>query len=338
MTEFHWRWPQEKRLLMHTLDPVHIGIGGGFGAVDLQVLRETNTNLPIVPGSSLNGVIRAYAAQRLNGGQCSGQRDHCGNCIICYAFGYANGVSASSRGTVRVQDAEILLFPVASGAGPIWITTKARLARFGFMLKAPNSHSGLDDHRTVYLTLPRTAWNHNAIPIGWLLLQSDSGWKITPPDNATIPKVDEPIITQRTAIVPERLFSHLVNINLERRTSVSIDPETGAAQDGALFTYEAMPRSTWLVGGVTADDFRGTFDKADRKAAPQADVDTLAQLGRVTTPMDVAQVGWELLRVLGVGGMGTRGFGRTAVVSEWSVSWPNPTSRSQPNPTSPSQR
>src|SRR5208282_214039 len=50
----------------------------------------------------------------------------------------------------------------------------------------------------------------------------------------------------RSVLVPDELFGTLVNDNLEVRTLVSIDPETGAAEDGALFTYEAIPRSTLL--------------------------------------------------------------------------------------------
>jgi CRISPR-associated protein Cmr4 len=41
-------------------------------------------------------------------------------------------------------------------------------------------------------------------------------------------------------------FGTLVNDNMEVRTLVSIDPETGAAKDTALFTYEAIPRGALL--------------------------------------------------------------------------------------------
>jgi len=39
----------------------------------------------------------------------------------------------------------------------------------------------------------------------------------------------------------------------------SIHPETGAAEDKALFTYEAIPRATVLWLRVLVDDFRNAF-------------------------------------------------------------------------------
>lgn len=45
-------------------------------------------------------------------------------------------------------------------------------------------------------------------------------------------------------IVPDNLIAQIINSNLEVRTSVSIDPLTGAAKDKALFTSEAIPRAT----------------------------------------------------------------------------------------------
>jgi CRISPR-associated protein Cmr4 len=51
----------------------------------------------------------------------------------------------------------------------------------------------------------------------------------------------------------------VVNSNLEVRTSVSIDPKTGAAEKGALFTYEAIPRAAFLWLDVVVDDYRYAF-------------------------------------------------------------------------------
>ena len=49
---------------------------------------------------------------------------------------------------------------------------------------------------------------------------------------------------KRLVLVDDGLFCQIVNSNLEVRTSVSIDPITGAAKEGALFTYEALPRAS----------------------------------------------------------------------------------------------
>ena len=67
-------------------------------------------------------------------------------------------------------------------------------------------------------------------------------------------------IADRIVLTTQRLFSQIVNSNLEVRTSVSIDPKTGAAESGALFTYEAIPRTTWLWSDVVEDNYRTNGD------------------------------------------------------------------------------
>ena len=37
--------------------PVHVGAGNSVGAIDSPVQRERHTRIPIIPGSSLKGVI-----------------------------------------------------------------------------------------------------------------------------------------------------------------------------------------------------------------------------------------------------------------------------------------
>ena len=91
-------------------------------------------------------------------------------------------------------------------------------------------------------------------------------------------------------VVHDNLFPAIVNSNLETRTSVSIDFETGAAADGALFTYEATPRGTLFRGQVDLDD--GRFPELAPTALPLLE----KALGLACT--------------LGLGAMTTRGFGR----------------------------
>ncbi|RME07324.1 MAG: type III-B CRISPR module RAMP protein Cmr4, partial [Bacteroidetes bacterium] len=55
-------WSKHRYLLV-TLDPVHIGTGGyRLGRVDNSIVREPGTRIPKIPGTSLHGAIRSYAA------------------------------------------------------------------------------------------------------------------------------------------------------------------------------------------------------------------------------------------------------------------------------------
>jgi CRISPR-associated protein Cmr4 len=138
--------------------------------------------------------------------------------------------------------------------------------------------------------------------LGWLMLEKEPGAFELP---TQVPKN----VKERAILVSDTLFSHVVNSNLEVRTSVKINPETGAASDGALFTYEAMPRATILWLDVVEDNFRDNFPE---------DHDKAKELGH-TTPLDVVTSGLKLAELLGIGGMGTRGFGRVHLEYHWEV-------------------
>lgn len=118
------------------------------------------------------------------------------------------------------------------------------------------------------------------------------------------------------ALVHEALFSHIVNSNLEVRTSVSIDPKTGAAEEGLLFTYEAISRATFLTvdvvlmitGRMVRIGPLGTVSKTGKGHDLPS--------GPWSSSLDVVRAGFKMIEWLGIGGMGTRGFGRMAIVGE----------------------
>ena len=44
-------------LYLFTRTPLHVGAGASVGAIDQPIVRERPTGLPIIPGSSLKGVL-----------------------------------------------------------------------------------------------------------------------------------------------------------------------------------------------------------------------------------------------------------------------------------------
>jgi len=54
---------------LHALSPLHCGIGQAAGVVDLPIARSRATKLPIVPGSSLRGVLRQAIADDNDNGE-----------------------------------------------------------------------------------------------------------------------------------------------------------------------------------------------------------------------------------------------------------------------------
>jgi CRISPR-associated protein Cmr4 len=122
-------------------------------------------------------------------------------------------------------------------------------------------------------------------------------------------------VKDRIVLVQKALFSQVVNSNLEVRTSVSIDPFRGAAEEGALFTYEAIPRASFLQMEVVLDDYR---DGQGERPFPVEETKMGDPLPNSPweDPLDVVKAGLRMAEWLGVGGMGTRGFGRIAIVGE----------------------
>jgi CRISPR-associated protein Cmr4 len=312
-----------QRYILMTLDPVHIGTGGyQLGRVDLSIVREPGTNLPKIPGTSLSGAARSYAAMRYEKRRCAGPGQnnlnggHCGlpTCPICYTFGSIKGSEGGNAGTVSIADAQLLLFPVHSLAGPVWVSTVERLQETGFKVTA------LDVERGEFATtLPD--WS-KPLNLGWLLLTPKKGDITVEPADQLQDKTTWKAVAGRLVLVDDSLFSQIVNSNLEVRTSVSIDPLTGAAKSTALFTYEALPRATWLWSDVIEDDYPSGTKPWPVSKKFNGEKDNAGELLGETwvKPLDVVKSGLHLVEHLGVGGMGTRGFGRIKMVGDWEVS------------------
>lgn len=292
------------RYLGLTLDPLHVGAGGyRLGRVDNTIIREPGTNLPKIPGSSIAGVCRNYSIYGLNNGQqeeamqCASHDDpkaknNCGQCQICQTYGFASGTSKKNQiGRVKFFDAFIVAFPVSTMVGPVWITTFSILQKMG--LDLPEASVPADEEVVIGFDLPGQEQGQYRINLGWLYLDArkiDSFAQI-PGNHALLNYVNA-----KLTVVPEWLFSELVNNNLEVRTSVSIDFQTGAADPGKLFTYEAIPRGSVLTFDVVVDTFRCT------------------ELMPSTEVAKIVNSGLDLFATLGLGGMNTRGFGRMEVV------------------------
>jgi CRISPR-associated protein Cmr4 len=304
------------------LDPIHVGAGGArLGRVELTIVRDPATRVPKIPGSSLAGVYRTYVAMaehernpnRQVDGQprpyyphCAGlgqpRGDYLGHCAqpdcpVCTVFGFARGRDQAGgfAGLAAFTDAQVLLFPVPTRQGPRWITCPDALRLIGLEVQNVNQDA-------VYLGSSQS----NPLNLGWLLLPvmtcSQFQNIVQSLRNLGVPDY----IHDRLALVPDRLFAHIVNSNLEVRTSVAINPATGAAEEQALFSYEALPRGTVLAWEIITKNPQHFQIQGQRISA-------------VSSPGDVhakVQLAHPYLEHLGIGGMGTRGMGRLKVLAD----------------------
>ncbi len=106
-------------LFIHALTGLHPGSGTALGVVDLPVQRERHTNWPLIPGSSLKGVLRAECA-----------KDNRKDKDVLATFGPETDAASDHAGAATFSDARILAFPVRSLTGVFaWVTCPAVLNR-----------------------------------------------------------------------------------------------------------------------------------------------------------------------------------------------------------------
>jgi CRISPR-associated protein Cmr4 len=298
---------KEKKFIFMTLDPIHIGTGGtNLGIVDNTIVREAGSNIPIIPGTSLSGAAKMFASMLMGDLDAAGsKKPKSTENPVSYTFGYINGSSkeqTSKAGVISFSDARIVLFPVYSSEGTIWVTTKAMLNEIGIDVKKLD----LVEEKAYHLS---GAGENGKIKIGWLYIDVENLAVEKPKLDGLAGKSEWQLLEQKIYMVSDKLFTQIVNDNLETRTSVAINSETGAAEDQALFTYEAIPRATWLISKVIQDDFRSNgFETAKNCQLNDRVKDW-------KSPMDVVKAGFKVIEYLGIGGMTTRGFGRMKIIS-----------------------
>jgi len=222
---------------------------------------------------------------------------HCGHCLVCKGFGFSKK-DISWQGLIFFSDLNILFFPVFTMKGTKWITTVRKLKEIGINgLTEPSNNKVLTKNG-----------NEEYINLGWLYLEVGGTHPVSINNKVKFENFE--LKDTDIIIVPDNLFSQIVNSNLEVRTSVSIDPITGAAKEKALFTSEAIPRGTILYGNIRIFD-KNSFKSIDDKLKPLPDSDKLE------CALNESK---HFFETLGIGGMTTRGFGRIKIKFEKEVS------------------
>ena len=280
-----------KKIYARALDPIRIGAGGyRLGRVDNTIVRDPATDIPKIPGTSIAGVVRAFAEiVKEDDKKKEDSNKKLKNIDTEEVFG-----TESKKSILRFYDGQIILFPVSSIQGTVWITTKELIEYWCERIK---------DEKGEKIEIPEEMGNEvyaikgidteRPLNLGWLLLdikKPENGQELVLPSG-----MDKWV--KRIVVVSEKLFSHIVNDNLEVRTSVRIDPETGTAEAGKLFTYEAIPRGTVLGFEIGIDNAL----VEQRGINP----DVVNDIIKGVSPY---------FKNLGTGGMGTRGFGRLELV------------------------
>jgi CRISPR-associated RAMP protein, Cmr4 family len=251
---------------LHALSALHVGAGQALGAVDLPIARAKATNLPLVPGSALKGVLRDEFA---------------GNANQATLFGpekIAEG-STAHAGALTLGDAQLLLLPVRSLAGvSAFVTCPFVLARYAEDLQREESTAGNGSAAAAVPAVPAVP----EVGEGTALVSAESCLKATEQmmvledlDLAAKEGADawaqaiaervhagkaqwQAMFRERFAILADDDFSFLADTATEVRSRIRIDDSRGVVQDGALWYEENLPAETLLWGNIAAGPARDT--------------------------------------------------------------------------------
>lgn len=273
---------------LHALSALHAGTGHAADIIDLPTARMKATGIPIVPGSSIKGVLRDA---RLSGGA---DRDR-----VQAVFGPETGNAGEHAGALNICDARLLALPVRSFRGTFaWVTSPLLL-----VLANRDLGGSVGNAPSVPLMQGRSALvaggaclhnNHvflEDLDLSAKTSQEAGAWASL---LAPVASPGDDIFTQRFIIVDDETMTFLWETGTQVDTRVRLDEKTRTVAKGALWIKESLPSETLLIGLLTADISR-------RKNAPM-------------TPEEVIAFALPGEQVLQFGGKASTGHGRCRLI------------------------
>ncbi len=274
---------QARLFYLHALSALHCGTGQSMGVVDLPIARARATQLPIVPGSSLRGVLREHTT-------------NIDQNATDTLFGPKKVTSDKDAfaGALAIGDAHLLMLPVRCLAGIVsYVTSPFILRRYESDLKRAGVPvpQFLDNPTNDTAKVTTTSVNclEDKIVLEDLDLEASEDEVLDPwarhiaqaihPNN-TDAQTD---FISRFALLPNEVMSFLAETATETRTRIEINPETGTVRTGALWNEENLPAEAVLWGIFALAESNNqkndprSADATFNTALPNPD--TLLQLG-----------------------------------------------------------
>lgn len=245
-------------LFIHALTGLHPGSGTALGVVDLPVQRERHTGWPVIPASSLKGVLRDALRRKVD------------NEAWIALFGPETERASDHAGALSFTDARILAFPVRSLRGVFaWVTCPAVLERFKRDLALAGVAGWAGPLPTVAASETMLCAATSPVLIGdkepkQALLEEFEFSRVGDAEpvrtwiagNAGIDDDAKKRITSHLAILHDDDFGHFVQYATEVTARIGLDYEKRTVKKGALFYQEFLPPETLLYAVVMADDSR----------------------------------------------------------------------------------
>ena len=238
---------QKFTLGIYTRSPMHIGAGSSVDLVDLPIIRERITNYPVIPSTSLKGVLRQHARDVF------GFADKNDDAKVRLLYGESldkeykdeNDKAQSYAGAVYVGEGRLLAFPVRSVKGCFaWVTCPLALQRYqrdtGAKFALPEKNiapdhciagEAVEENNVVVLE----EYPYDCDEVGGAVfdgiadelakLSSDPVWKSS--------------LMDRLVITSDENFQHIVTSTTEIVARIKMDIKTRTNEN--LFNQENLP-------------------------------------------------------------------------------------------------
>ena len=257
----------QKLLCLFTRTPLHVGAGSSVGAIDQPIQRERHTGFPIIPGSSVKGVLRDHL-KRLGEG------------TLNDLFGQGGDGEKFSAGKVSFGEARLVAFPVRSAKGAFALATSSlALQRFardaGLSLEVPTAPADMTCLAGTKLVIEKNGKK--------AVVLEEYRFNVTD----TFPEEWEKALSTllsdavlagaagRFVLLSDGDLSHFTVNACQVNQHVRIDDATGTADDGGLFNEETVPSECLFYAPLTVLP-RGAEDNAVFKAL---EIEQLVQFG-----------------------------------------------------------
>ena len=251
--------------------PLHCGAEGGTGYVDLPIQRERHTQYPVIPGSTVKGVLRDELRESL------------GDEGVTLIFGKDD---AQSPGAVSFGDGILVAFPVRSSEAPFhWITCPFVLERVSRVLGAsfavnPPEAGSAWTAGTGSVLLEEIRLEKKALPS--FFTEKDGGFphllRLLPADDRGFAYTRK-LFAERLLIVSDADFKELVETSTEVVTRIKLNalgtttniPDgehkeiEGTDRQGNLFVEELVPPEALFLSPLRAGNLGADFVGALRE-------------------------------------------------------------------------
>lgn len=256
-------------LYLFTRTPLHVGSGNSMGAIDQPIQRERHTRYPIIPGSSIKGVLRDHFASRAETQTAVDELFGKGDDKLD-GVEAGNGKEADDKkakftaGKISFGEAQLILFPVRSAKGSFALATSA------LALSRLQRERKTSDAAAPSLTVPEAPKDNHCLAGDKLVMKPQQGgdkgvvleeyrFAVDGPFPAEWEKLlcsvlDDAVLQAaggRFVLLSDGDFSHYAENACQVSQHVRINDETGTADDGGLFNEETVPSEALFAATLT---------------------------------------------------------------------------------------